>query len=105
MSHTLGPLKYLRPTEPDDWDRDGQIVHVNGERIGYACGIGSCDERDANGILWAAAPDLLAACKAAVHMLQNAAFPHASNASELINKRDGIVQDMMDAIAKAEGDS
>ena len=82
---------------PGPWHRDeyGNVIDLNGERVvfaGVSCAMTNQPIAEANTYLITAAPDLLAACEAAVDALYVARF-------------DLRRESMSAAIAKAKGES
>ena len=90
MTRTPGPLRY--PEEPS---REGayHLRDTNGHRVGLAYSL-------ADAKLWASAPDLLAACKAAESALREL-DPTMDGARWV--RLNAAVTGCRDAVAKAEG--
>jgi hypothetical protein len=86
-SHTPGPW---RAGEGDE----SHLVFMGEEAIADTWLRGDCGDAEANARLIAAAPDLLVACKEALD------FVHDMNAANRQARRQ-----ILDAIAKAEGDA
>ena len=86
MEHTKG-----------EWTYDGEYVEsLNLDKPLSICTLAECKEKDANGQLIAAVPDLLAACKAMIDALKK-----SSGAPISLNP---AYETMQQAISKAEKD-
>jgi hypothetical protein len=100
--HTPGPLEISGPSNGlnkiiDDGGNYAMLEggHIIGEAHHYIGGGLPYADAEANARLWASAPDLLAACKAALHGLTLADTEQ--------DEIDAIKSQIQQAIAKAEG--